>query len=131
MVNRLWTINHNSMPTFTIHLHQLNFFAFHGVYEAEKIIGNNFELNIDVSFESDKQVKNLEQTIDYVAIYEIVKDKMAIPTKLLETLAETIADEIYRSDTRIISIRVNINKINAPIENFSGRVGVTCQKNYP
>ena len=32
----------------TIQLHQLLFFAYHGLYEAEKINGNQFELDVDI-----------------------------------------------------------------------------------
>lgn len=111
-----------------IHLHQLNFFAFHGVFEEERKLGNNFVLNIDVYFTNTAPIINLHQTINYVTIYEAVKQRMLIPTPLLETLAEELATIIVRLDKRITKVNINIQKINAPIENFSGIVGVSYQK---
>jgi len=114
----------------TIHLHKLMFFAFHGLYEEEKIIGNDFELNVDVTFNTEEPVADLHQTINYVAVYEIIKQRMAIATPLLETIAEDMAALIYQLDARVQFISVNIIKINAPINNFSGTVGITYKKKY-
>jgi dihydroneopterin aldolase len=115
----------------TIHLHSLIFFSFHGIHEEEKIIGNNFEVNIDVNFIHLEPITDLQQTINYVTIYEVVKKRMAIATPLLETLVESLAAKIYLLDKRIQKISISIKKINAPIENFSGVVGVSYQKEYP
>lgn len=113
-----------------IHLHQLHFFAYHGVYEEEKIIGNNFEVNADISFNVQTPITNLSQTINYATIYEVIKKRMTIPTALLETLTEDMAHQIQLLDKRIQHISITIKKLNPPIPNFCGSVAVSYQKNY-
>ena len=114
----------------TIKLNNLIFFSYHGVHEEEKILGNSYEVNVDLSFEAAGTIKTLEQTINYVSVYNIIKQRMTIPAALLETLAQDIADRIHASDKRIKSIRVCVDKKNPPIANMEGSVGVIFTKNF-
>jgi len=50
---------------------------------------------------------------------------------LLETLAQNISEEIYKVDERITSFNITIDKLNAPICNFIGTVGVNYSKSFP
>jgi 7,8-dihydroneopterin aldolase/epimerase/oxygenase len=115
---------------FTIHLHHLKFFSFHGVHEEESILGNDYEVNADITFTTTETVTALHQTIDYVKIYAIIKQQMQIATALLETVAQELAEKIYTSDNRITSININIKKEHPPIPNFTGSVGVSYKKDF-
>jgi 7,8-dihydroneopterin aldolase/epimerase/oxygenase len=113
---------------FTINLHNLIFHSFHGVYDEEKILGSEFKVNISIGFDTDKQVNSLEQTVNYASVYKIIKQRMAIPTPLLETLAQELTNEIYDFDNRIKSISVSVEKKNPPISNMEGSVSVHYKK---
>ena len=115
---------------FTIHLHQLRFFSFHGIYEEEKILGNEYEVNASVTFIENETVTELHQTIDYVRIYDIIKERMNIPIPLLETMAQDLAQQIYDADNRITSISIDVKKVYPPIPNFQGAVGVSYKKDF-
>ena len=115
---------------FTINLHNLIFHAFHGVHEEERLLGNTFEVNISLSFIDDQPVKTLEQTINYVTIYEIVKRRMQVATHLLEILVQDLTEEISTFDNRIISVSVSVEKKNPPIPNIEGSVSVTYKKDF-
>jgi 7,8-dihydroneopterin aldolase/epimerase/oxygenase len=114
----------------SIQLHNLQFFAYHGLYETEKLNGNNFEVNVDIDTAIDEKVVSLSQTVDYVAIYEIIYKRMQTATPLLETLAQDLADNIHLADNRIKKITVSVKKISAPIQNFTGTVGVSFTKAF-
>lgn len=115
---------------FTIHLNNLTFFSFHGLYEEEKILGNNFGVDVSLSFNAAEKIYTLEQTTNYVAVYNIIKQRMAIPTALLETLAQDLALKIYEYDKRIKSITVKVEKKNPPISNMEGSVCVSFKKDF-
>lgn len=117
------------MP-FTIQLHQLQFFSFHGLYEEERILGAPYEVNIEVSFPGEAAVTTLEQTVDYVTIYEITRQQMSQPTPLLETVTQNITEAIHQYNTQITGITINIKKLHPPIENFQGSVGVSYTKKF-
>lgn len=115
---------------FTIQLHNLKFFSYHGVHEEERILGAEFEVNAELSFNEPNPVTSLDQTIDYIKIYALIKQRMSVPTALLETVAQGLAENIYAIDNRITSISINIKKTNPPIANFQGSVGVSFKKDF-
>jgi dihydroneopterin aldolase len=115
---------------FTINLHNLNFFSFHGVHEEEWILGNNFVVHVSLSFQADGNISSLEQTINYASVYKIIKQRMSIPTALLETLAQDLAHEIHVFDKRIKSKSISVEKKDPPIPNISGSVSVNYKKDY-
>jgi 7,8-dihydroneopterin aldolase/epimerase/oxygenase len=115
---------------FTVHLNKMLFYGYHGVHKEEAIVGGEFEVAISISFPSLNRIKTLDDTINYVAIFELVKNRFLQPEKLLETLAQNMVEDIYTYDTRISLINISIEKLNAPISNFIGRVGVTYSKSF-
>ena len=115
---------------FTIHLHNLRFFSFHGVHDEEQVLGNDYEVSADVSFNTPEAITKLHETINYVKIYDVIKQRMNTPTALLETVAQDLADGIYQIDKRITSISISIKKVHPPIANFTGSVGVSYKKDF-
>ena len=114
----------------TIHLHNLRFFAFHGLYEVEKLDGNNFELDVDIDVDANEKIISLRQTVDYVMLHGIIDKRMQQATPLLETLAQDLAEIIHYADRRIKHISISIKKLSPPIKNCTGTVGVTFKKTF-
>ncbi len=109
----------------TIHLHNLLFHAFHGVHEEEQIIGNEFEVNVDIEVSTTYIINHLQQTINYVDVYAIIHQRMMQSTLLLETVAQELSAAIQSMDEKITSVNITIKKLHPPIEHFVGTVGVT------
>ena len=84
----------------------------------------------DIAFKTEGIIRKLDQTVNYVTVYSIIRDYMKKPEALLETLAENMTNTIYASDQRITKINITINKLNPPIANFSGQVGVSFEKSF-
>jgi dihydroneopterin aldolase len=115
--------------TMRISLNKLLFVGYHGLYPEEKKLGNNYAVEIDIDF-TPKQgvIDQLDQTIDYVHVYAIVKKWMEIPTPLLETLVGKIADDILSSQALANKVFVKITKLHLPIPSFEGNVSVKIEK---
>ena len=115
--------------TIRISLNKLLFVGYHGLYPEEKKLGNNYAVEIDIDF-TPKQgvIDQLDQTIDYVHVYAIVKKWMEIPTPLLETLVGKIADDILSSQPLANTVFVKITKLHLPISSFEGNVSVKIEK---
>ena len=109
----------------TIHLHNLLFHSFHGMYKEEKILGNDFEVNVDVSIKAQENITKLRQSVDYVSLYSIIKEVMDQPTPLLEKLVQELAEKIRLLDEKIEGVSISIKKLNPPIGNLQGTVGVS------
>lgn len=109
-----------------IHLKNIRFFSYHGIFEEERILGNNFIVNITVDVVVETlPVLHMKQSIDYVAIYELVAQRMAKATPLLETVATEIAQTILARYSLAIKVEISIDKITPPIPSFVGSVGVS------
>jgi dihydroneopterin aldolase len=115
--------------TMRISLNKLLFVGYHGLYPEEKKLGNNYSVEVDIDFNPKQGViDQLDQTIDYVHVYAIVKKWMEIPTPLLETLVGKIADDILSSQALANKVFVKITKLHLPIPSFEGNVSVKIEK---
>lgn len=115
----------------SIQLNNLRFFGHHGYHDEEGVVGTNFEISVDISFDAPEKILTLPQTINYVEVYEVIKVIFLKPTKLLETIADDICESIASIDKRIRTINISITKLNPPLSNFIGSVGVSLSKTYP
>ena len=115
----------------TVHLSQLSFYAYHGFYEEERKLGNNYEVDITVTYdEGTKSLDDLNNLVNYEAIYEIVKKRMSIPSPLLEEVADSLISKIRHLYKQVNEISVSIFKLNPPIEGFQGKAGITLHKKF-
>jgi 7,8-dihydroneopterin aldolase/epimerase/oxygenase len=116
---------------FTIELNSIRFFAEHGMYEEEKRVGNEFEVDVSIACKSPKKIiTSIEQTINYAEVYRILQEEFAERKFLLETVAMKVADKLQQQFPEIESVKIGIRKLNPPITNFSGSVGITYSKSF-
>ena len=100
-----------------IELKDMEFFSKHGCFEEERIIGNRFVVNLSVegNFSVAASSDNLEDAVNYQALYDIVKEQMDIPSNLLENVASRICNCVKEAFPSLGRIRVTIDKINPPL----------------
>jgi len=115
----------------TIQLQNINFYAFHGVHLEESLTGNEFELSLEVQFQENPLVLNdLESTISYSDLFEMVNRRMKQPTGLLEKIAGDIINEIHVAYPFVKRINISIFKLQAAIPNLNGKVGITLEREF-
>ncbi len=97
-------------------LHEVKFFAYHGYYPEEQILGNYFTVDLEVDYNS-KQAANddLAQTVNYEMLYLILADEMKKPRKLLETLVQEMIAKIRSEFPFLETIKVGVKKMNPPL----------------
>ncbi|APZ45424.1 dihydroneopterin aldolase [Polaribacter reichenbachii] len=100
-----------------IQVNNIKLYAFHGCLEEEAKIGSWYRVDVDVKADLKKSAKtdNLADTVDYVHLNHIVKEEMAIRSKLLEEVAQRILDRFFREIQMIKKAKVAVAKINPPI----------------
>jgi len=115
----------------TIELKNLRFFAFHGLYAEERKTGNEFEINLSVSFQpSSGTITGISDTVNYSALYSLLKTEMQKPRHLLETFLMEVAEIIHASFPQIKKIEISITKLHVPIVKFTGTAGGRFEKEY-
>ena len=109
----------------SIGLNNLSFFAHHGLYEEERILGNQFTVNLQVQYEPDTvPVQHLDQTIDYTGLFHLVQEAMSTPFPLLETLVTTLGEEVRQRFPQVRFVNIAITKQRPPVEGWIGDVTV-------
>jgi dihydroneopterin aldolase len=101
-------------------------YSFHGCMPEEKKTGGKYLVDIIAHFNFDNaaDTDDLKQTIDYCVIYNIVQEEMAIPTKLIETVAKKIAIKCKEHYPSIEKIEVKVKKLSPPINGLVDYVAV-------
>lgn len=100
-----------------IELKNMHFFAHHGVLEHETMYGNNFSVTIRISVDLSKACisDELADTVNYARVYELVKEEMGIPSRLIEAAAYRILRRVKAAFPEIGGIEVELAKKNPPI----------------
>ena len=112
-----------------IYLNEVVFFGYHGLYADEKKLGNTYKVDVHIDFTPKVSIINqIDQTIDYVHVYALVKKRMEIPTPLLETLVANIAEDILVEQPIADKVFVKITKVIMPIPQFDGNASVSIEK---
>ena len=115
----------------TIHLHKILFFSYHGIHDEEKILGNEYELYADIQFNEEQEViHSIQQTINYVDIYQLIQQRMSIPSPLLETIIMDIGNTIKKKYEKVKLISIHLKKIHPPVSGIQGSVAVSWKKEY-
>jgi 7,8-dihydroneopterin aldolase/epimerase/oxygenase len=113
-----------------IQIENMEFYAFHGHYKEEQIVGNKFL--VDLTIETDMSVPsksdNLKDAVNYQKAYQIVKDEMGKKSYLLENIAGRILDSLYSEMAGIKKVTVKVSKMNPPIGGKIGSVSVVMEK---
>src|SRR5947199_5490141 len=107
-------------------LNGLTFFGYHGCHPAERELGQKFL--VDIEMECDLRAAGesdvLDDTVDYVAIYNGTRDIMeGDPAQLLESLAQRIADFALQ-DEKVESVWVRVRKPQIALPGVVDYLGV-------
>ena len=100
-----------------ISLKNIRLYAYHGCLLEEAQIGSEYRVDVTIqaNFQTSIDTDELSDTIDYVHINRIVKEQMAIRSKLLENLAGRIIKQIKSDFQQVERVEVEVAKINPPL----------------
>jgi dihydroneopterin aldolase len=100
-----------------IQINNIKLFANHGCLEEEAKIGSEYRVDVEVKVDLKKSSKTdeLTDTVDYVHLNYIVKEEMAIRSKLLEEVAQRILNRFFKELKMVQKATVSVAKINPPI----------------
>lgn len=100
-----------------IYLDDMRFYAYHGVMEQERLVGGEYSVSLTVEADLSEAVRtdDVADTINYAALYEVVKSEMAVPSKLLEHVAGRIGQRVMEAFERITTLTIKVTKLNPPM----------------
>ena len=100
-----------------IELQDVRFHAFHGVMPQEGRVGADFlvSVRVGIAFEKAMQSDDVEDTLNYAELYQLVQREMAVPSRLLEHVAGRIVKAIGKDFPDVTSIDLKLTKLNPPM----------------
>ena len=109
-----------------IRLEGLKIYAYHGVLPQENLVGAYYyiDLKLKTNFTHAAETDELEGTVSYADIFAVVKEEMAITSKLLEHVCQRIASRIFNDFPTIEAIEIRLSKENPPMGASAKSIGV-------
>jgi dihydroneopterin aldolase len=100
-----------------IQVNNIKLHAYHGCLDEEAKIGSEYRVDVSVKANLKKSSKTDEliDTVDYVHLNHIVKQEMAIRSKLLEEVVQRILNRIFKELSMVKKAKVSVAKVNPPI----------------
>lgn len=112
-------------------LKNLCFYGYHGVMEEENRLGQKFMVDavLYVDLKEAGSSDNVNDTVNYADVYEIIKyHTTQIKYKLIEALAQNIANDILKKHSRVQEIEIAIKKPEAPVNGIYDYFGVEIRR---
>ena len=106
----------------------IRIFAYHGHLPEEAKLGGHFIVNIWVTVDVSEVEKtdNLNDTVDYVQIIEIIKKDMSLRSNMIEVPAKRIVDSILKLD-KVQKVKVELEKVQPPIDASFDKISVISE----
>ena len=98
-------------------LRGLRFHAYHGVLEQERIVGNDYEVSVRMSYDMRRAIAtdDVANALNYAEVYEVVKRLMMQPCQLIERVAWRIAVALLDEFPAAKNAEVSLVKLNPPM----------------
>lgn len=114
---------------YNIELRDIHLYAHHGVMPQEREVGAWFTIDINLLMNdySCTDNDNIEGTVSYADIYEIISSEMEKPSNLLEYVCKRICDRIYSSFTQVDKIEITLCKDTPPMGGDRLKAAVTLK----
>lgn len=113
-----------------IEIEGMEFYAYHGHYEEERVVGNRFLLDLRIEGECNKaaQSDKIYDALNYQTAYKIIREQMQVKSHLLENIAKRILDALYENLEGIEKATIKVRKMNPPMGGQIKSVSVTMSR---
>ncbi len=108
-------------------IEKARFYAYHGVLHQEKVVGNEFLVSLKAKCDIKKalQTDNIEDSVSYALILDVIKKEMKTPSSLIENLAYRISKHLFDEFEKISQIEITIEKISPPMNHEVESAAIT------
>ena len=113
-----------------INVEGIRIYAYHGCLPEETKVGAEYivDLSMVCDFKEAAVKDDLNLTIDYCTVFNICKQEMAIPSKLIEHVAKRIFDKIIHTFPQLIETKVKVTKLLPPMNGPVDRLSVVIEE---
>ena len=108
----------------------MEFYAYHGCFAEEKVIGTRFKVDAAMScdFMEAAEHDDLEKSINYQKVYALIKEEMAISSHTLEHVCFRIIKKLKAHFSKISHCKITVYKLNPALGGKTEWVAVTIDE---
>lgn len=119
------------ITSYTIELQNIHLFAHHGVMPQEKAVGAWFTIDIKLQLNDNSCAitDDIEGTVSYADVYDIIKKEMSTPSKLLENVCHRIISALFDRFNAVAAIEISLRKDTPPMGGDRLSAAVTMRAN--
>jgi len=110
-----------------VELNNLQFYAYHGLYDFEREKGGEFIVNIKIESTDKNKYTDLLDVVNYEDIYRIVNQQMIASKNFIEEVARLILEDLKIQFSNANYIEVKLTKCAPPIPGMNGSAKVTAK----
>ena len=114
----------------TIEVNGIKIYAFHGCLPEEGKIGGHYlvDVMLNTDFSLAAATDDLQKTIDYVVVNKIVREEMAIRSKLIEHVGQRIINRLKSQTASLDRVKLKVTKICPPINGDVQNVAIIIEE---
>ncbi len=114
---------------YDIRLEGMEFRAFHGCYDLEQRVGNRFVVDMTITVDLGRVAEDddVTQAVNYLTVYELVRETMAVTQRTIERVACNIIAAVRGRFPQAASVECRVTKLAPPLGGKVGRVSVTLR----
>lgn len=115
-----------------IYLEDVKIYAYHGVLPEENSIGTYYILNAELHTDLWKAAESddLNDTISYADINDIIHQEMQIKSQLLEHVTGRIISKIHERFPQIDYIKLRLTKTAPPMQGEMKGASIELEKSF-
>ncbi len=97
-----------------IEIEGMDFFAYHGCFKEERVIGTRFTVDAWLTTDTSESETSdeLKHTVNYQAVYALIRREMEQHSHLLEHVARRVIDALYREFPPLTYVKIKVSKLN-------------------
>ncbi len=109
-----------------IYIQNLRLHAFHGVLPQERVVGNDYVVNVTVDYPLDaaSESDDVADTLNYAGLAAVIKEEMAVQSNLVEHVAGRIAKAVLKRFEAAEAVEIDLRKIAPPMPVDADGAGV-------
>ncbi len=107
----------------------IKIYAYHGCFKEEADIGTNFQVDVvlDTDLSKPAETDNIEDAVNYQAVFTVIKEQMAIRSNLLENVAKRITEALFAEFSEVSKVKVKVSKLNVPLGGHIDNVAIQME----
>ncbi|PVX52207.1 dihydroneopterin aldolase [Balneicella halophila] len=113
-----------------IRIEDMKFYAYHGCFDKEKVVGTPFAVSVRMEYDASKAMESddIDDALNYQKAYELIAEEMQETSNLLEHVAQRILNCLYDNFSELCFARVQVKKIAPPMGGEMSNVSLTLER---